>query len=442
MYCTGLQQSLRSSCKPLFKCWASGGLSVVRSMSTKTRNHRLEEIFENKKPPQAADKADITRKLKPVTPNDLFVSCTKFDSKGNIVEVSKNYPKMQFLKENDLFPRDLRNIETTSLDIIPSFIIRSPASIIVNLLHIKALIKKDQVMIFDTSTPEIAKKLGLFMYDLEMVLRLPSGNTPFEFRVLEGILISTTTYLETEMKSHASICNRILAELEEDVDRTKLQELLIRSKRLSSFHQRTLLIRDVLDDLLDNDEDLAAMYMTHPKRYDPTVDNPTDYSDLEMLLEAYYNHCDELVQQAGSLLNDIKVTEEIVNIILDSNRNSLMVFELKVAIYTLGFTVATLLPAFYGMNLKNYIEDSNLGFAAVVVFSIIQGVIITAINFRKLRGVQKLPMMGKKDNRRQGGRRYNWHHWWRAKRRTKYDRPTSSEKDVLWRMINDDKPLK
>jgi magnesium transporter len=94
------------------------------------------------------------------------------------------------------------------------------------------------------------------------------------------------------------------------------------------------------------------------------------------------------------------------------------------------------------MNLKNYIEDSNLGFAAVVVFSIIQGVIITAINFRKLRDVQKLPMMGKKDNRRQGGRRYNWHHWWRAKRRTKYDRPTSLEKDVLWRMINDDKPLK
>lgn len=442
MYRTGLQQLLRLSCKPFFKCLVPGGHRAVRLTSTKTRNHRLEEIFENKKPPEGFDKADITRKLKPVTPNDLFVSCTKFDRKGNIVEVSKNYPKMQFLKENDLFPRDLRNIETTSLDIIPLFIIRSPASIIVNMLHIKALIKKDQVMIFDTSTPEIAKKLGLFMYDLEMVLRLPLGNTPFEFRVLEGILISTTTYLETEMKSHASICNRILAELEEDVDRTKLQELLIRLKRLSSFHQRTLLIRDVLDDLLDNDEDLAAMYLTHPKRYDPTIDNPTDYSDLEMLLEAYYNHCDELVQQAGSLLNDIKVTEEIVNIILDANRNSLMLFELKVSIYTLGFTVATLLPAFYGMNLKNYIEDSNLGFAAVVVFSILQGVIITAINFRKLRGVQKLAMMGKKGQRQQAGRKYNWNYWWRAKRRTKYDRPTSLEKDVLWRMINDDKPLK
>ena len=77
-----------------------------------------------------------------------------------------------------------------------------------------------------------------------------------------------------------------------------------------------------------------------------------------------------------------------------------------------------------------------------MVFSILQGVIITAINFRKLRGVQKLAMMGKKGNKQQAVRKYNWPHWWRAKRRTKYDRPTSLEKDVLWRMINDDKPLK
>lgn len=417
--------------------YASSKLSA-----TKARNHRLEDIFETQRNGEESIHGGIARKLKPVTPSDLFVSCTKFDKKGNIIEVSKSYPKMQFLKDNALFPRDLRSIDTSSLDIIPLFIIRSPSSIVVNLLHIKALIKKDQVMIFDTSTPEIAKKLGLFMYDLEMVLKLPPGNAPFEFRVLEGILISITTYLESEMKSLASNCNQILAELEKDVDRRKLQELLIRLKRLSSFHQRTLLIRDVLDDLLDNDEDLAAMYLTHVKRYEPSNDSVSDYSDLEMLLEAYYNHCDELVQQAGSLLNDIKVTEEIVNIILDANRNSLMLFELKVSIYTLGFTVATLLPAFYGMNLKNYIEESNIGFAAVVAFSILQGAILTYFNFRRLKGVQKLAMMDSKNTRRPISGHWHWRPWGKSKRRTRYDRPTTQEKDVLWRMINDDKPLK
>lgn len=415
----------------------------ARSLSTKSGNQSLEAVIDNQTKSQDTMGGDIARSLKPVTPNDFFVSSTKIDKKGNIIEVSKKYPKMNFLKDNGLFPRDLRSIETSSLDIIPLFIIRSPSSILVNLLHIKALIKKDQVMIFDTSTPETAKKLGLFMYDLELVLRHPLSNTPFEFRVLEAILINITMSLEAEMKNHASTCSRILSELEEDVDRSKLQELLIRLKRLSSFHQRTALIRDVLDDLLDNDEDLAAMYLTNIKRFDPSVDNPTDYADLEMLLEAYYIHCDELVQQAGSLLNDIKVTEEIVNIILDANRNSLMLFELKVSIYTLGFTVATLLPAFYGMNLKNYIEDSNYGFAAVIVFSIIQGLLITALNFKKLRGVQKLAVMGNRSlNKQQLRHKQYWKRLFGAKRRTKFDRPTSREKDVLWRMINDDKPLK
>ena len=60
----------------------------------------------------------------------------------------------------------------------------------------------------------------------------------------------------------------------------------------------------------------------------------------------------------------------------------------------MGFTVATLVPAFYGMNLKNYIEETNWGFGLVLVVSLLQGLAITWLNFRKLHKVQKLTMMG------------------------------------------------
>ncbi|CAK7913021.1 magnesium transporter Mrs2p, mitochondrial [[Candida] anglica] len=410
------------------------------------------------------------RQLQPITPNDSFVSCTTFNSQGNVVAVSKTYPKMAFLKENNLFPRDLRKIDTSSVDVVPSVVVRAPSSILVNLLHIKAIVKKDRVMIFDTSTPAIASKLGLFMYDLEMKLKaIPTTSSPipYEFRALESILISVMSYLDAELKSHLNSCGTILDELEDQIDRNKLRELLIKSKSLASFYQKAVLIRDVLDEVLDSDETLAAMYLSDTKHYDPSVENPTDYADLEMLLEAYYNHCDEFVQQTGSLLNDIRATEEIVNIILDANRNSLMLFELQVTVYTLGFTVATLVPAFYGMNLKNYIEDSELGFGAVVVFSLIQGILVTSMMFRKLRKVQKLTMMGgasmtpmKPQHRfmpwenfnmwgeRNGMRewlsqRHRWcHRLLYGERNTKFDRPTSREKDVIWRMINDDKKMR
>lgn len=419
---------------------------MLDNMSKSFLNHQ----FVSDNPIKTRDKRIIYNRLKPITPNDSYVSCTIFDIKGNITAVSRKYPKMKFLKDNDLFPRDLRKIDTSSIDVVPLIMIRSPNCILINLLHIKAIVKKDNVMVFDTSTPSIATKLGLFMYDLEMKLKLPSGNISYEFRALESILISVMSYLEADLKTHLQECGLILAELENEIDRNKLQDLLIKLKKLSSFYQKAVLIRNVLEELLDNDEDLAGMYLTNPIKYDPAIENPSDFADLEMMLESYYKQCDEFVQQAGSLINDIKATEEIVNIILDANRNSLMLFELKITVYTLGFTVATLLPAFYGMNLKNYIEESSYGFGAVVVFSIIQGILITLLNFRKLRKVQKLTMMGGAGNPLHHNSSpiglMNKDKWYYrliyGGRITKYDRPTSKESDVIWRMINDDKPLK
>ncbi|RLV91846.1 Mitochondrial inner membrane magnesium transporter MRS2 [Spathaspora sp. JA1] len=389
-------------------------------------------------------------RIKPVTPNDLYVSCTTFDRHGTITAVSKKHPKTTFLKENHLFPRDLRKIDTSSIEVAPTIMIRPNDAILVNLLHIKAIIKQDSVMVFDTSASEAATKLGVFMYDLELKLKSPGTvhghDLPFEFRALESILVNVMSYLETEIKLHESSCGVILSELEDQVDRHKLQDLLIRSKKLSSFYQKAVLIRDVLEELLENDEDLAGMYLSQS--------NLTDFDDLEMLLESYYRQCDEFVQHAGSLLNDIKATEEIVNIILDANRNSLMLFELKLTVYTLGFTVATLVPAFYGMNLKNYIEESNFGFGSIVVISLIQGVLITLMNYKKLQKVQKLTMMGTRGSVKPDPLPLHIPSSKPAIRqrsfinklffgpgiaRRKFDRPTSKEKDVIWRMINDEK---
>lgn len=396
------------------------------------------------------DKDVVYGLLKPITPSDTFVSCTTFDEAGNVTAVSKKYPKATFLKENNLFPRDLRKVDSSSIDVVPSIMVRRGTAIVVNLLHIKAIIQRDNVKVFDTSDPSAATKLGLFMYDLEMKLKSPSS-LPYEFKVLECILISILSYLEAELHAHVSNCGMILSELEDQISRESLQQLLIKLKKLTSFYQRATLIRDVLEELLDDDEDLNDMYLTTVKPYNPSSE-VTDYSDIEMILESYYKHCDEVVQQAGSLISDIKATEEIVNIILDANRNSLMLFELKVTIYTLGFAVATLIPAFYGMNLKNYIEESPYGFGAVIIFSILQGVLITLWNFKKLHRVQNLTMMSNSNLPSPG--RTIFHpfvfdlfkrRWWTKLLyggQRQYHRPTSKERDVIWRMINDDKPYR
>lgn len=402
--------------------------------------------------------------VKPIVPSDSYVSCTTFDEAGNVTAVSKKYPKMAFLKDNSLFPRDLRKVDTSSIDVVPTIMVRPGKAIIINLLHIKAIIQKDNVKVFDTANSNMASKLGIFMYDLEMKLKGP-GSAPYEFKALESILISVISYLEAELQAQRASCGMILLELEDHISRENLQQLLIKLKKLTSFFQRASLIRDVLEELLENDEDMTGMYLTTKQDYympleaDKNAESGStipkkaagnNFSDVEMILETYYTHCDEVVQQAGSLISDIKATEEIANIILDANRNSLMLFELKVTIYTLGFTVATLVPAFYGMNLKNYIEESNLGFGAVVVFSILQGIIFTMWNFKRLHRVQKLTMMDHTPSSIASKPSYYSSPWMRKRwwlklffgGRTQYHRPTNKEQDVIWRMLRDDKPPK
>ena len=76
------------------------------------------------------------------------------------------------------------------------------------------------------------------------------------------------------------------------------------------------------------DEDLAGMYLTEKSRgKQRDVDQ---HDEVELLLEAYVKQVDGIVQEADQLASNMRNTEEIVNIILDANRNSLMLLDLKV----------------------------------------------------------------------------------------------------------------
>jgi magnesium transporter len=136
-----------------------------------------------------------------------------------------------------------------------------------------------------------------------------NGGLPYEFRALEAILISTTAALEDEMRVLQGLVVNLLQELEEDIDRDKLRNLLIYSKKLSTFEQKAKLIRDAIDEILESDEDLADMYLTEKASgMERAVE---DHSEVELLLEAYYKVCDEIVQISGNLVSNIRSTEEV-----------------------------------------------------------------------------------------------------------------------------------
>jgi magnesium transporter len=92
-----------------------------------------------------------------------------------------------------------------------------------------------------------------------------------------------------------------------------------------------------------------------------------------------------------------------VKAILDANRNSLMLLDLKFSIGTLGIGSGAFIAALYGMNLKNFIEESDFGFWGVTGWSIVFSALVCGYGLVKLRKVQRLSMWG------EGGRKgRNW----------------------------------
>lgn len=71
-----------------------------------------------------------------------------------------------------------------------------------------------------------------------------------------------------------------------------------------------------------------------------------------------------------------------------------MLLDLKFSIGTLGLATGTLFSALYGMNLKNFIEESDLGFGAVSVTCFAITGIVCVYGLAKLRKLQRVRMWG------------------------------------------------
>ncbi|CCF55559.1 hypothetical protein KAFR_0A01200 [Kazachstania africana CBS 2517] len=329
------------------------------------------------------------------------IRCTLFDGKGNNERPSIEMKKQDLVTLHGLLPRDLRKIERSKKnDLVPSLLVRQNG-ILISLLAIKALIKPDMVILFDSSPNGIflnSLSQKNLISDLKVRLsnqnneeELNAGALPFEFKALEAIFINAISNLTSEMKVLLTISRGILQDLEESITREKLRFLLTQSKKLTNFNKKVILLRDMIDDLLEQDDVLCSMYLTDwssGKHRDLE-----DHDDIEMLLETYHNHIDEIVQMSESIISDIKATEEIINVTLDSNRNQLMLLGIKFSIGMVSIGGAMSVGSVYGMNLENFVEETNYGYVLAVTIGMVSTIWIYLVGIRHLHKLQKISLM-------------------------------------------------
>lgn len=82
-----------------------------------------------------------------------------------------------------------------------------------------------------------------------------------------------------------------------------------------------------------------------------------------------------------------------------------MLLGLKFSVGTLGLAMGTFLAGLYGMNLENFIEETNWGFGAVTCISSVASLFVCWYGLVKLRKVQRVKIL---PSRTQGP-----NHWFR-----------------------------
>lgn len=324
---------------------------------------------------------------------DLMLRCTILDHAGNIKSISGQFKRSDLCNEHRLNPRDLRKIDSRIPNLVPTILIRKEA-VLINILHIRALVKADTVVLFDSYGSNDSRLHSVFLYHLEHNLKARGSGAPYEFRAIESILLSVLSALEAEMVFIRNLVGGLLAELEDDINHDKFKRLLHYSRRLVAFKNRAKLVQEVLEEVLEQDDDLDAMYLTDKKN--GVLRNMHEHEELEVLLEFFSKQVEEIANEAENIEANVQSTQEIVELILDSNRNALLALDLKVSIGTMGIGTGALIAGLFGMNLKSHMEEMPYAFMAMSTLSSAVALFVAWAGLRRLAQIRKVGLSNPK----------------------------------------------
>uniref|UniRef100_A0A5B7BL66 Magnesium transporter n=1 Tax=Davidia involucrata TaxID=16924 RepID=A0A5B7BL66_DAVIN len=207
---------------------------------------------------------------------------------------------------------------------------------------------------------------------------------PFEFRAIEACLESTCRCLESETQTLEQEAYPALDELTSKISTLNLERVRQIKSRLVAMSGRVQKVRDELEHLLDDDNDMAEMYLTE-KLDDHIMDQTSlkeelynealevdderaeesksehntvistgfkpNIEELEMLLEAYFAQIDGISQKLFHMTEYVDDTEDCINIMLDDKQNQLLQMGVMLSTSSMILNAGIVVVGLFGMNI-------------------------------------------------------------------------------------------
>nr|ACU20087.1 unknown [Glycine max] len=313
--------------------------------------------------------------------------------KGTVLDADK-YAIMRLVQ---IHARDLRILDP--LLSYPSTILGREKVIVLNLEHIKAIITADEVLLRDPMDDDVVPIVEELRRRLPQVSAAEQGQGkeeacaqdgeggeenefPFEIRALEALFEAICSFLDARTRELETSAYPALDELISKISSRNLDRVRKLKCAMTRLTIRVQKIRDELESLLDDDDDMADLYLsrkldasssptsssdapywlygspnTGSKRHKSsrvsgtTVQRENDVEELEMLLEAYFMQIDGTLNKLATLREYIDDAEDYINIQLDNHRNQLIQLELFISVGTVCMSLYSLVAAIFGMNI-------------------------------------------------------------------------------------------
>lgn len=383
------------------------------------------------------------------------------DGVSQVMEVDK----MTIMRRCNLPARDLRLLDP--LFVYPSTILGREKAIVMNLEQIRCIITADEVLLLNSLDSyvlqyvaelqrRLAMKNGFLGQDISARLSLNASlgslsaeaiateasrhqneayssrgsyadYMPFEFLAMEVALEAACTFLDTQATELEVEAYPVLDELTSKISTLNLERVRRLKSRLVTLTRRVQKVRDEIEQLMDDDGDMAEMYLSEKQeRMDnlfykdqaatvfagfgggsmsapvsPVCSPPesrkleknlsmaasrhsssrvseedSDIQELEMLLEAYFVVIDAILNKLTSLKEYIDDTEDFINIQLDNVRNQLIQFELLLTVSTFVVAIFGVVAGVFGMNIPIDLFEEPKAFKWVLIISGIVGLLI------------------------------------------------------------------
>ena len=207
---------------------------------------------------------------------------------------------------------------------------------------------------------------------------------PFEFIALELILMTVTRTLESRFEVYNSSLSPLLNSSSSTLNEgSTLMHLLQLKNGLTSFEVVLEETGMALKQVLQDDRDMLEMFLTMKARGEtPRID---EHGEIEVLLETYLRKVDELENEVRTNVKSISLTEEHIQIRLDTVRNAMMKVDLLVTICTFGVATAALIASTFGMNLTSHLEQSPVAFYVTSALMVVLAAALIKFGLRLCR---------------------------------------------------------